>query len=89
MMRGRWWSNWMRSLRWDENPSKSYPKQYIDRVPDITQAPQCRCGRPMRPCAGYSMGGASDWIAYACEAERPWNYWNHTPWTTLRKQLPV
>jgi hypothetical protein len=75
----------MKSLRWDDNPRQSYRKQVFTIQVNIQQPPTCRCGRSMHGRAGYVMGGDSDWMAYSCAAERPWNHWFHSPWTTVRK----
>jgi hypothetical protein len=73
----------MRHIRWHENPRISCSRQRLMKSLCIECAPDCRCGRTMRSRAGYVMGGDGDWVTYECPADRPWNFWRHSPWTTL------
>ena len=79
----------MLRIRWDENIRKSYAKQRFFTSVAITIAPVCRCGATMRRRAGYLMGGDNDWVAYECPKDRPWTFFLHDPWTTLRQDPNV
>jgi hypothetical protein len=80
-----WWWPMMKRIRWDENPAKSHKKQRFARVNDVMFPPDCRCGRQMVTRAAYMLGGPDYcWVAYQCPDDRPWSFWKHSPWTTLR-----
>ena len=73
----------MKWIRWNEQATR--PHRWLRGDP--RKAPSCRCGTAMRSRAGYLMGGPGDWIAYECPNDRPWNFFRHSPWTTVQLEI--